>query len=173
MACGALDRLDTAARQWYATHGFHPTFYYEAAWDVVGFVLLWVLARRLRNWLRDGDVFFMYLVWYPLGRFWVEMFRPDAWRIGALATAQWFAVIGILVGVGGILLNHMQPEPLAPAAAGPGPALPQWGDAQGPSLLAEAPWDDSGAELPDEASTGLLPVQEEPPPPATPPPEAG
>ncbi len=167
MACGALDRLDTAARQWYATHGFHPTFYYEAAWDVAGFVLIWVLARRLRNWLRDGDVFFLYLVWYPLGRFWVELFRPDAWRIGALATAQWFAIIGILVGVGGILLNHMQPEPLpAPVTAGPGPAA-------GSLALSAAPGQDQLPVLEDEPPTALLPLQEEPPPPATPPPEAG
>ena len=67
MACGAPDRLTAAARQWYATHGFHPTFFYEALWNVVG------LRHRVDpgpapgNWLRDGDVFCMYLIWYPVG----------------------------------------------------------------------------------------------------------
>ena len=57
---------------------------------------------------RDGDVFWLYLIWYPLGRFWVEMFRPDAWRMGALATAQWFAIGGIALGVLGLLANHVR-----------------------------------------------------------------
>ena len=49
--------------------------------------------------LRTGDVFFAYLIWYPVGRFWVELFRPDAWRMGSLATAQWIA-IGAFKGEG-------------------------------------------------------------------------
>ena len=39
-------------------------------------------------------------MWYPLGRFWVEMFRPDAWRMGTLATAQWIAIGAFAVGFG-------------------------------------------------------------------------
>ena len=112
MACGIPDRLTAAARDWYATNGFHPTFYYEAIWNVVGFGVLWILGRRLRDWLRDGDVFFMYMIWYGVGRFWVEMFRPDAWRMGSLATAQWVAVILFLVGLGAIVVNHLRPEPV-------------------------------------------------------------
>ena len=63
-------------------------------------------ARKGQRWLRDGDIFFLYLIWYPLGRFWVEMFRPDAWRMGTLATAQWFALAGMALGVLGLVLNH-------------------------------------------------------------------
>jgi phosphatidylglycerol:prolipoprotein diacylglycerol transferase len=107
-ACGVPDRLTDAARQWYATHGFHPTFYYEALWNLVGFGLLWFGGRRLVRWLRDGDIFFLYLIWYAVGRFWVEMFRPDAWRLGTLATAQWFAFAGIVLGITGLLLNHLR-----------------------------------------------------------------
>ena len=107
-ACGLPDRLTDVARQWYATHGFHPTFYYEALWNLVGFGLLWFGGRRLVRWLRDGDIFFLYLIWYAVGRFWVEMFRPDAWRLGTLAAAQWFALAGIGLGVTGLLLNHLR-----------------------------------------------------------------
>jgi len=111
MACGLPDQLTAAARQWYATHGFHPTFYYEAIWNVIGFAILWTVGRRFQYWLRNGDVFFLYLIWYPVGRFWVEMFRPDAWRLGALATAQWFALAGIVLGVTGLIVNHHRPHP--------------------------------------------------------------
>ncbi len=107
-ACGVADRLNDAARQWYANNGFHPTFYYEALWNVTGFALLWFTGRHCKHWLRDGDVFWLYLIWYPLGRFWVEMFRPDAWRMGALATAQWFAIGGMALGVLGLLANHVR-----------------------------------------------------------------
>jgi len=48
-----------------------------------------------------GGTFFLYLTWYPKGRFWVEMFRPDGWRIDTLATAQGFALAGIVLGVTG------------------------------------------------------------------------
>jgi prolipoprotein diacylglyceryltransferase len=53
----------------------------------------------------------MYLIWYPLGRFWVEMLRPDAWRIGVLATAQWFSLAGIAIGITGLLVNHLRGKP--------------------------------------------------------------
>jgi len=109
MACGIPDRLTDAARQWYAEHGFHPTFFYEAIWNVIGFGLLLVIGRRFKNWLRDGDIFFMYMLWYPAGRFWVEMFRPDAWRIGSLATAQWIAIIAFVAGLVALIVNHRRP----------------------------------------------------------------
>ena len=133
MACGLPDRLTDAAREWYATHGFHPTFYYEALWNVIGFALLWWAGRRFKNWLRDGDIFLFYLIWYPVGRFWVEMFRPDAWRIGALATAQWIALGAIAVAVVGLFLNHRRPRPVltsdetvpTPAAVDEGEATEQ------------------------------------------------
>jgi phosphatidylglycerol---prolipoprotein diacylglyceryl transferase len=109
MACGLPERLTDAARQWYAQNGFHPTFFYEALWNLVGFALVMILGRKLVRWLRDGDVFLFYLMWYPLGRFWVEMFRPDAWRMGTLATAQWIAIGAFVVGFVGIIVNHLRP----------------------------------------------------------------
>jgi phosphatidylglycerol---prolipoprotein diacylglyceryl transferase len=130
MACGDPAKLsDPATTQWYATHGFHPTFFYEAGWNVIGFVVLWLGARRLVRWLRDGDVFFAYLIWYSVGRFWVELFRPDAWRMGTLATAQWVALGTIAFSMIAIIINHLRPRPpedqpvdKATEAAAPGSA---------------------------------------------------
>ena len=109
MACGLPDRLSSNALQWYAENGFHPTFFYEALWNLIGFALVLILGRKLVRWLRDGDVFFFYLMWYPLGRFWVEMFRPDAWRMGTLATAQWIAIGAFVVGLVALIVNHVRP----------------------------------------------------------------
>ncbi len=56
---------------------FHPTFLYEAMWDVlVCLVLLWV-ARRFSERLKAGDVFILYVVLYSVGRFFVETLRVD------------------------------------------------------------------------------------------------
>jgi phosphatidylglycerol:prolipoprotein diacylglycerol transferase len=130
MACALADRLTDEARQWYATHGFHPTFFYEALWDVVGFVLLLLGARRFKNWVRNGDIFFGYLIWYPLGRFFIEQFfRPDAWRLGALATAQWISLGAIALGIAGLLWNHLRPR----TAAAPVAEVPEETGAAAPS----------------------------------------
>jgi phosphatidylglycerol---prolipoprotein diacylglyceryl transferase len=57
---------------------FHPTFLYEALWDVlVCLVLLWV-ARRFSGRLKAGDVFLLYVCLYSVGRFLVETLRIDA-----------------------------------------------------------------------------------------------
>lgn len=115
MACGLPDRLTDAAKQWYAQNGFHPTFFYEALWNLAGFALMWFGGRKLASRLRDGDLFLGYLVWYGVGRFWVEMFRPDAWRIGSLATAQWIGLGMVVVGIVGIVLNHVRRQTVTTA----------------------------------------------------------
>ena len=95
MACGIPDRLTAAAATGTRRTGFSPTSTTKqpGTWSVSH--LLWGISRRMSHWLRDGDLFFMYLIWYPVGRFWVESLRPDAWRIGILATAQWFSLAAI------------------------------------------------------------------------------
>ena len=58
---------------------FQPLFLYESAWNLVGFgVLLWVV-RRFEPQLKPGDLSLIYLIWYPLGRFFLEFFRTDSW----------------------------------------------------------------------------------------------
>ncbi len=103
--CGSPD-LTPATIQWFATHGYHPTFFYEAAWNLVMFALLALIIRRYGQQLRRGDTVLLYLIAYPLGRFWVEMFRPDAWVIGSLATAQWIAIGCVVFAVIMLFIRH-------------------------------------------------------------------
>ncbi|MCS7221387.1 MAG: prolipoprotein diacylglyceryl transferase [Anaerolineae bacterium] len=88
------------------TTRFHPTFLYESLWNLAGFALLLWASRRFAPRLRDGDLFFLYMVWYPFGRFWIEMLRPDAWTIGGMAAAQWIALASILAATAALSLNH-------------------------------------------------------------------
>lgn len=58
---------------------FHPLFLYEALWNIAGFGLLFWISRRFESRLRDGDLVLLYLIWYPLGRFFIEFLRTDSW----------------------------------------------------------------------------------------------
>ncbi|MBW4661247.1 MAG: prolipoprotein diacylglyceryl transferase [Drouetiella hepatica Uher 2000/2452] len=58
---------------------FHPLFLYESVWNLIGFGLLFWISRRFASQLRDGDITLLYLIWYPLGRFFIELLRTDSW----------------------------------------------------------------------------------------------
>ncbi len=108
--CGTPN-MDPASVEWYATHGYHPTFFYEAGWNLLSFLVIAFILRRYGHKLRQGDATLMYLIAYPLGRFWVEFFRPDAWTIGNLATAQWIALFSIALSAILLYLRHRNWSP--------------------------------------------------------------
>ncbi|SDX71835.1 Prolipoprotein diacylglyceryl transferase [Paenibacillus sp. CF384] len=65
---------------------YHPTFLYESIWSLTGLLLLlWI---RRRSFLRSGELFMSYFIWYSLGRFYVEGVRTDSL---AFAGPQWLA----------------------------------------------------------------------------------
>jgi phosphatidylglycerol:prolipoprotein diacylglycerol transferase len=75
-------------------------------WNLIGFCLILVAGRKLVGKLKEGDLFLAYLVWYPLGRLWVEALRPDAWKIGNIPTAQIISVVLIVAAVVIFVLRH-------------------------------------------------------------------
>jgi phosphatidylglycerol:prolipoprotein diacylglycerol transferase len=99
--------------QYPLTTGFHPDFLYESLWNLVGFSLMLMLGRKFSNRLKDGDLFLIYLIWYPLGRIWVESLRPDAWTIGSIPTAQIVSAILIVIASIALAIRHRnRPETL-------------------------------------------------------------
>src|SRR5918995_1451455 len=48
---------------------FHPTFLYESIWDVVVCLIVFWVARRFADRLKNGDTFLLYVSLYSLGRF--------------------------------------------------------------------------------------------------------
>ncbi|WP_341721329.1 prolipoprotein diacylglyceryl transferase [Micromonospora sp. FIMYZ51] len=54
---------------------YHPTFAYEALWNVGVAALVFFLDRKLR--LGRGRAFALYVMGYTAGRFWIEMMRTD------------------------------------------------------------------------------------------------
>lgn len=83
---------------------YHPTFLYESLWNVVGFVLLFIFAKK---WMKHhGEVFFLYFAWYGLGRFFIEGLRTDSLYLGPVRISQILAAVFCLAGVALFVLSR-------------------------------------------------------------------
>lgn len=56
---------------------YHPTFLYESLWSLIGFIVLIILRNR-KEFLLQGEVALSYVMWYSLGRFFIEGMRTDS-----------------------------------------------------------------------------------------------
>ncbi|AYA77896.1 prolipoprotein diacylglyceryl transferase [Bacillus sp. Y1] len=85
---------------------YHPTFLYESIWNIVGFVLLMSL-RRVN--LRQGEIFLSYVIWYSIGRFFVEGMRTDSLMLTeSLRIAQTISIALIVLAVGLIVYRRVK-----------------------------------------------------------------
>ncbi|GLB59811.1 prolipoprotein diacylglyceryl transferase [Cytobacillus sp. NCCP-133] len=76
---------------------YHPTFLYESIWNIIGFIIL-ILLRRAN--LRRGELFLTYVIWYSIGRFFVEGLRTDSLMLtDTLRIAQTISVALIIVAL--------------------------------------------------------------------------
>lgn len=82
-----------------ASSHFQPLFLYESVWNVAGCVLLLVAARKLKQRLLNGDIFFAYVIYYSVGRFYLEGLKIDVWTLGGVPTARWVSGIAIIVSI--------------------------------------------------------------------------
>jgi len=77
---------------------FHPTFLYESLWCLLGvFVLLFLEKQYKLQW---GRLFAAYIIYYSIGRAFIETIRidPSAIILG-LRTNVWSAIFGVLIGI--------------------------------------------------------------------------
>ena len=79
---------------------FHPLFLYESLWSLgTVFLLLWI-GRKYKERLYNGDIFLIYLIMYPLGRFLLEFLRIDqAMVAGINANQTVMAVIAVIAAL--------------------------------------------------------------------------
>ena len=82
---------------------FHPTFFYESLWLLLGFVILILLNHRFRDKWRSGTLFGLFLIWWGGGRAWIEFFRPDQPTIGN-SPITYSMVLAFLLGLSGVLI---------------------------------------------------------------------
>lgn len=72
----------------------HPTFLYESLWNFIGLVFLHIWTKKGHR-KYDGQVAWLYVFWYGLGRAWVEGLRTDSLYIGStdLRVSQLLAIV--------------------------------------------------------------------------------
>jgi prolipoprotein diacylglyceryl transferase len=76
---------------------YHPTFLYEALWNLALAGLLILYERRRPN-ARPGRLFALYVAGYALGRLWVEALRIDpASRIAGVRVNIWVSIIAFAI----------------------------------------------------------------------------
>ena len=80
----------------------HPTFLYESFWNFIGLVLIIVLRNKTKKYWY-GDAISFYLVWYGIGRFFIESIRTDALTFELFGTifrtAQVTSILMIIIGL--------------------------------------------------------------------------
>ena len=109
-------RVDVAHRpdsyERFAT--FHPTFLYEALWNLALAGLL-VLYERRRPGAPPGTLFALYVGGYGLGRLWVEALRiDDATRLAGLRVNIWVSLLAIAASIVALAVLHQRERRAAP-----------------------------------------------------------
>jgi len=76
---------------------YEPTFLYESVWCFVGFLI--TILLRFNKRLKIGNLTAFYLIWYGVGRFYIEGMRTDSLMFNGYRVAQIVSVIMIVVGI--------------------------------------------------------------------------
>jgi len=72
----------------------HPTFLYESLWDfAVFFFLIWYRKKKKV----EGEVFFLYMILYGVGRFWIEGLRTDSLMLGNIRISKFLAALFVIL----------------------------------------------------------------------------
>jgi phosphatidylglycerol:prolipoprotein diacylglycerol transferase len=73
----------------------HPCFLYESLWCILGFLILYILSKHRRF---KGETALQYIIWYSLGRFFIESVRTDSLMIGQFKISQLLAALCVIAG---------------------------------------------------------------------------
>lgn len=76
---------------------YHPTFLYESLWCLFGFVLI-LLIRRFYKYLKSGQLTCFYMMWYSVGRLFIESLRTDSLMLGDYKVAQLVSIVMFILG---------------------------------------------------------------------------
>ncbi len=71
----------------------HPCFLYESLWCLAGFLILHFYFKHRKF---DGELFAIYVLWYGLGRFFIEGLRTDSLMVGHLRISQLVAAVSVI-----------------------------------------------------------------------------
>ena len=92
---------------------YHPTFLYESVWSILGVILLLVLRNR-KNLLLRGETTAGYMIWYGIGRFFIEGLRTDSLYMGPFRVSQLVSLALIIGGIAMIVYRRRNVYPRPP-----------------------------------------------------------
>ena len=156
-----IDANIAAAAGYPGSATFHPTFLYEALWNV--FITMGViLLMERRGKLFKGSSIALYMILYGTGRFLMELMRTDTtFRFLGLSRNGWVSIGAVLVGA--VLFWWMQQRREERTLVGPPvfiapgaetlPAMPDRREAGAADVeaAADSATDDSGVDEESEA----------------------
>lgn len=90
---------------------YHPLFAYEMIYNLINMgVLLW-LGRKYEDRLKPGDIFLVYLIIYPVGRFFLEFLRLDPSPVAGLNINQTFMGLTAIGAAAALIYRHVKKSP--------------------------------------------------------------
>lgn len=77
---------------------YQATFFYESVWNLIGLVILLFVYSKAKF---TGTTAASYLVWYGIGRTWIEGLRSDSLYIGAtgIRVSQLLSILMVVAGL--------------------------------------------------------------------------
>jgi phosphatidylglycerol:prolipoprotein diacylglycerol transferase len=94
--------------QQYAT--YHPLFLYESLFNFLNMGLLIWAGRKFQDKLKDGDIFLIYLISYPIYRFFMEYLRLDNSYVGGINANQTMMLVVAVLSAGVIVWRHLKKD---------------------------------------------------------------
>lgn len=85
---------------------YHPLFLYESLYSLGNVILLLWISRRFEDRLKPGDVFLVYLIVYPLGRFLLDFLRLDASMVAGINFNQTLMAIVAIAAASVLFWRH-------------------------------------------------------------------
>lgn len=74
-----------------------PTFLYESLWCLLGVVILFIIRKKYSDVI--GRQLYFYLMWYGIGRFFIEGLRSDSLYFYDFRISQIVSIIIIIIGI--------------------------------------------------------------------------
>jgi phosphatidylglycerol---prolipoprotein diacylglyceryl transferase len=87
---------------------YHPLFLYESLWSLANMGFLLWLGRRFPERLKPGDIFLIYLIIYPVGRFFLEFLRLDPSMVGGINANQTVMAVVALASAALLAWRHLR-----------------------------------------------------------------
>ena len=75
---------------------YHPTFLYESSWNLVGLAIMLIIRRR-KN-IKIGQISGFYMIWYGIGRYFIEALRTDSLMLFNFRISQIMKSVKFSVG---------------------------------------------------------------------------